>query len=217
VQLGIDYSEADSGLTTIGTKASTKQVMPLSLDTDQATADLDAVSASAKAEKQMPINLEGVPQAEAQLEALSASRTATIVIVTYHVDGGGGGTAGVGDNGATWSPGNYGSLGDGGNGFIPESNGSGWDTFPSYAAGDVFVPTPRLAMVGDQPGGEWIGSIAQAQARFGGQGGQGTIVNAPLNIYAPVYGVDDLGAILAAHADGIMKAVEQNATLAQWR
>ena len=61
-------------------------------------------------------------------------------------------------------------------------------------------------MVGDQPGGEWIGSIDQANARFGGKGGQVSI-SAPLNINAPVYGVDDLSAILASHREGIMRAV----------
>jgi TP901 family phage tail tape measure protein len=232
VQLGIDYSEADNGLTTIGTKASTKQVMPLSLDTGQATADLEAVSTSAKTEKQMPIVLEGVSQAQAIIDRLTAPEEKDIYIVTHYgsVGGGGGSNSGVshgagGQYGADVSSTDIWAEGSGGQGGVYGSPGgyggnpTSFDMWngPSFAAGDVFVPTPTLAMVGDQPGGEWIGSIAQAQARFGGQGGQGITVSAPLNIYAPVYGVDDLGAILAAHADGIMKAVEQNATLAQWR
>ena len=59
IQLGIDYTEADAGVTTVQGKAGTKQTMPLSLDSGAAVASLEAVSDSAQTEKKMPIRAGG--------------------------------------------------------------------------------------------------------------------------------------------------------------
>jgi len=95
--------------------------------------------------------------------------------------------------------------------FTPSTGGmSGGEYWlPTFASGDVYVPRPTLAVVGDRPGGEWIGGIDQAIARFGSTTtSQPQIrIDAPLNINAPVYGVDDLSAVLAAHKEGIMSAI----------
>jgi hypothetical protein len=67
---------------------------------------------------------------------------------------------------------------------------------PSYAEGDVFVPEPTLAVVGDRPGGEWIGGIDQAIERFGGGGGGQIVINAPTTIQGNVYGIADMDAYM---------------------
>ena len=190
--LGEDYSQ-------------TSTTKPVDLDVGAANSKLVTLDDQITEQKKTPIEIDD-SSAMATIDALDAAASAPVTKVVTVVTVGGGG------DGGDYGPGNYGNLDNGdSNGFIPETNSSGWDTFPSYAVGDVFVPTPRLAMVGDQPGGEWIGSIDQAQARFGSKGGQISI-DAPLNINAPVYGVDDLNAILVAHQEGIMRAVA-NATL----
>ena len=177
---------------------------PVDLDVGAANSKLVTLDDQITEQKKTPIEIDD-SSAMVTIDALDAAASAPVTKVVTVVTVGGGG-------GGDYGPGNYGNLDNGdSNGFIPETNSSGWDTFPSYAVGDVFVPTPRLAMVGDQPGGEWIGSIDQAQARFGSKGGQISI-DAPLNINAPVYGVDDLNSILTAHQEGIMRAVA-NATL----
>ena len=109
---------------------------------------------------------------------------------------------------------------DGYSAVVPEGFGETGSPFgynlPWYGEGDVFVGRPTLAVVGDRPGGEWIGGLDQAAARFGGRGGQGISISAPLNINAPVYGVDDLNAILAAHSENIVREVKAEMAQDQW-
>lgn len=99
----------------------------------------------------------------------AASAPVTKIVYVQEVSSGGGGSSGGYDN--------VNAIDDG------WWSNEGWDTFPSYGAGDVFVPEPTLAIVGDRAGGEWIGGIDQAVARFGSTPGSTSlrVVNVTVN------------------------------------
>lgn len=161
-------------------KSEEEITFPAVLDTSQADSQLEEFKGKATEEQQMPIQVDD-SQALAAIAAIDAAASKPVVkqVIIQEVGGGG-------------IPSGYGS------GNVGES---AWGTplytgvtFPSYGTGDVFVPVPTLAIVGDRPGGEWVGGIDQAKARFGG-GGQ-IVVNYSSHISGPIYGVDDLNRVL---------------------
>ena len=180
--LGYDYSaEAEVGA------SSTK---PVDLDVGAADSKLAQLTGQIEEKRSTPVEIDdsGAMSAISALdEAAGGTVVKTIIIETIYAGGGGGGEG-------------YDNMADAVFNLPVQS----------FASGDVFVPAPTLAVVGDQPGGEWIGSIEQAQSRFGGQGGQGISISAPLVINAPVYGVDDLNGILTEHREGIMRAIHNS-------
>jgi len=114
------------------------------------------------------------------IAAINAAASAPVTKPVYVQQiGGYGGGSGGGSSGDDWWSNPYGSP----------------YYLPSYAEGDVFVPEPTLAVVGDRPGGEWIGGIDQAIERFGGGSGQ-VVINAPVTIQGNVYGISDLDAYM---------------------
>lgn len=174
-----------------------------SLDTSAAESQLSGLISQLGEEQQIPISIDdsqAMSTIEAINEAASASVTKTIYIQELYTSGGGGGGGSYG-GGSDWWDSNPFSY------YSPYY-------LPSYAEGDVFVPEPTLAVVGDRPGGEWIGGIDQAIERFGGGGaGQGIVINSPLTIQGDVYGVQDLESRFARHTEEIQQVL----TNMQWR
>jgi len=72
-----------------------------------------------------------------------------------------------------------------------------------------FVPRPTLAVVGDRPGGEYVLSAERVQRMAGGGGGGSVTLNAPLNVYAPIYGVSDLEQLFDEHTKEVQQLVAQ--------
>ncbi|HOV82706.1 MAG TPA: phage tail tape measure protein [Methanothrix sp.] len=177
---------------------------PAVLDTSQADSQLDEFKDKATEEQKIPIQVDDstAMSAIAAIDA-AASRPVTKLVYVQEVGGGGGYGGGYNPYSGAYS----GYTGS----FTPETGGMSGGIYwlPTFASGDVYVPRPTLAVVGDRPGGEWIGGIDQAIARFGSiTTSQPQIkIDAPLNINAPVYGVDDLEAVLEAHKEGIMRAI----------
>ncbi len=172
-----------------------------SLDTSAAESQLSGLFSQLSEEQQIPISIDdsqAMSTIEAINEAASASVTKTIYVQELYVSGVSGGGGGSTGGGSEWWENQWG---------LPYY-------LPSYAEGDVFVPEPTLAVVGDRPGGEWIGGIDQAIERFGGGGaGQGIVINAPMTILGDVYGVQDLEARFARHTEEIQQVL----TNMQWR
>jgi len=148
------------------------------IDTSAAESQLSSLKSQMAEEQKIPISVDD-SQAMSAIAAINAAASAPVTKPVY-----------------VQQIGSYGGGGGGGSDWwdSPYSTYSPY-YLPSYAEGDVFVPEPTLAVVGDRPGGEWIGGIDQAIERFGGGGGQ-IVINAPMTIQGNVYGVDDLGAYM---------------------
>jgi len=151
-----------------------------SLDTSAAESQWSSFQAKLTEEQKIPINVDD-SQAMSAIAAINAAASAPVTKPVYvqQIGGYGGGGGFGGDTGSDWWSNPYGSP----------------YYLPSYAEGDVFVPEPTLAVVGDRPGGEWIGGIDQAIERFGGGSGQ-VVINAPVTIQGNVYGISDLDAYM---------------------
>jgi hypothetical protein len=150
-----------------------------SLDTSAAESQWSSFQAKLTEEQKVPINVDD-SQAMSAIAAINAAASAPVTKPVYVQQiGGYGGGSGGGSSGDDWWSNPYGSP----------------YYLPSYAEGDVFVPEPTLAVVGDRPGGEWIGGIDQAIERFGGGSGQ-VVINAPVTIQGNVYGISDLDAYM---------------------
>jgi len=179
---------------------------PAVLDTTEADSQLDEFKEKATEEQQMPIQVDD-SAAMAAIAAIDAAASQPVTKLVYVQEVSVGSSGGYGGGYNPYSGAYSGYTGA----FTPSTGGmSGGEYWlPTFASGDVYVPRPTLAVVGDRPGGEWIGGIDQAIARFGSTTtSQPQIrIDAPLNINAPVYGVDDLSAVLAAHKEGIMSAI----------
>ena len=148
------------------------------IDTSAAESQLSSLKSQMAEEQKIPLSVDD-SQAMSAIAAINAAASAPVTKPVY-----------------VQQIGSYGGGGGGGSDWwdSPYSTYSPY-YLPSYAEGDVFVPEPTLAVVGDRPGGEWIGGIDQAIERFGGGGGQ-IVINAPMTIQGNVYGVDDLGAYI---------------------
>ncbi|MCK9569475.1 phage tail tape measure protein [Candidatus Pacearchaeota archaeon] len=143
--------------------------MPATLDTSEADAQLATFQESAKEEQTIPVAVDD-NAAMSAIAAIDAAASAPVTKIVYVQEVGGGSSV--------YNPysGDYsgytGAYSPGTGGY---SGGEYW--LPAFGAGDVFVPEPTLAIVGDRPGGEWIGGIDQAMARFGGNAGSQVVVN----------------------------------------
>lgn len=166
------------GTIALGEDYSQPVTKPLQLDDSAARATLNAFDDTAKTPQEVPITADG-SQANGVIEAIRANAAAGAYMPIYSSQVGGG----------DWWDAVTSPLG-----------------IPRFGAGDTFVSEPTLAVVGDRPGGEWIGGPDQARARFGG----GTVsIDARVMINAPVYGVDDLEARLAAHQEETISRIYQ--------
>jgi len=149
------------------------------IDTSAAESQLSGLKSQMSEEQKIPITVDD-SQAMSAIAAINAAASAPVTKPVYVQQiGGYGGGSGGGSSGDDWWSNPYGSP----------------YYLPSYAEGDVFVPEPTLAVVGDRPGGEWIGGIDQAIERFGGGSGQ-VVINAPVTIQGNVYGISDLDAYM---------------------
>jgi hypothetical protein len=151
------------------------------IDTSAAESQLSSLKSQMAEEQKIPISVDD-SQAMSAISAINAAASAPVTKPVYvqQIGSIGGYGGGGGSSGSDWWDNPYGSP----------------YYLPSYAEGDVFVPEPTLAVVGDRPGGEWIGGIDQAIERFGGGGGGQVVINAPMTIQGNVYGVDDLAAYM---------------------
>lgn len=148
------------------------------IDTSAAESQLSSLKSQMAEEQKIPLSVDD-SQAMSAISAINAAASAPVTKPVYvqqigSYGGGGGGSDWWDSPYSTYSP--Y--------------------YLPSYAEGDVFVPEPTLAVVGDRPGGEWIGGIDQAIERFGGGGGGQVIINAPVTIQGSVYGISDMDAYM---------------------
>lgn len=192
MKLSVDKTEADTAITDIETKAKKEQKIPLKVDDIEAKTTLTAVEKEAQKARTMPLKIDD-RQAKAAIRGIdaAASRPVTKIVYVKEVGGGGGGSS-------YWGPGPN---------TLDDSLFGDWDTFPSYGAGDVFVPQPTLAVVGDRPGGEWIGGLDQAAARFGGSGKAGNIVvNYSPTIYSTM-GKEELAELLEEHDEKLIAKI----------
>lgn len=133
----------------LGKDYSEPAIKPLELDDTSARNTLTAFNSSAKETVTVPLHADG-SQAMGVIGQIraAAAQGAFMPIYSGAAGGGGGLPVDIINQGIFESP----------------------LSFPGFGIGDVFVPEPTLAVVGDRPGGEWIGGIDQAQARFGGRG-----------------------------------------------
>jgi TP901 family phage tail tape measure protein len=148
------------------------------IDTSAAESQLSSLKSQMAEEQKIPLSVDD-SQAMSAISAINAAASAPVTKPVYvqqigSYGGGGGGSDWWDSPYSTYSP--Y--------------------YLPSYAEGDVFVPEPTLAVVGDRPGGEWIGGIDQAIERFGGGGGGQVVINAPTTIQGNVYGIADMDAYM---------------------
>ena len=152
-----------------------------SIDTSAAESQLSSLKSQMSEEQKIPLSVDD-SQAMSAIAAINAAASAPVTKPVYVQQIGGiGGYGGGGGGGSDWWDSPYST-------YSPYY-------LPSYAEGDVFVPEPTLAVVGDRPGGEWIGGIDQAIERFGGGGGQ-IVINAPMTIQGNVYGIADMDAYM---------------------
>lgn len=140
------------------------------VDTTQATQDVDALQTDAEDQASMPITADG-SQAFAVIAQIRADAAAGATMPIYTSGGGYGGSEGLGNG-------------------VFESNEWAWD-IPSFAEGS-FVSSPTLAIVGDRPGGEIVAGLDQLR----GLGGTKIEITYSPVIHGPIYGVDDLNAVL---------------------
>ncbi|MFA5408151.1 MAG: phage tail tape measure protein, partial [Bacilli bacterium] len=151
------------------------------IDTSAAESQLSSLKSQMSEEQKIPITVDD-SQAMSAIAAIDAAAGAAVTKPVYVQQiGGYGGGGGYGEPISSYWDNPYDS---------PFGNPY------SFAEGDVFVPEPTLAVVGDRPGGEWIGGIDQAIERFGGGSGGQVVINAPMTIQGNVYGVDDLNAYM---------------------
>jgi hypothetical protein len=151
------------------------------IDTSAAESQLSSLKSQMSEEQKIPITVDD-SQAMSAIAAIDAAAGAAVTKPVYVQQiGGYGGGGGYGEPISSYWDNPYDS---------PFGNPY------SFAEGDVFVPEPTLAIVGDRPGGEWIGGIDQAIERFGGGSGGQVVINAPMTIQGNVYGVDDLNAYM---------------------
>jgi TP901 family phage tail tape measure protein len=148
------------------------------IDTSAAESQLSSLKSQMAEEQKIPISVDD-SQAISAIAAINAAASAPVTKPVYVQQIGGIGGYGGGGGGSDWWENPYDSP----------------YYLPSYAEGDVFVPEPTLAVVGDRPGGEWIGGLDQAIERFGGGGGQ-VVINAPTTIQGNVYGIADMDAYM---------------------
>lgn len=150
------------------------------IDTSAAESQLSSLKSQMAEEQKIPLSVDD-SQAMSAISAINAAASAPVTKPVYvqQIGSIGGYGGGGGSTGSDWWDNPYGSP----------------YYLPSYAEGDVFVPEPTLAVVGDRPGGEWIGGIDQAIERFGGGGGQ-IVINAPMTIQGNVYGIADMDAYM---------------------
>jgi TP901 family phage tail tape measure protein len=189
VTVGHDYkAEMEQYLASVSGADATKY--PIALDTSQADSDLEGLKTKATEEQQLPIKIDD-SAAMASIAAIDAAASAPIMKPVYVQEIGGGGYGG-GQN--YLSSGEYSGIYNNISDFVA-----------SFAVGDIFVPKPTLAVVGDRPGGEYIGGLDQARARFGGGGG--VTVNMPITIQGPIYGVDDLKGVLEANNRDLVQRI----------
>jgi hypothetical protein len=154
--------------------------MSPSLDTSAAESQWSSFQSKLSEEQKVPITVDD-SQAMSAIAAIDAAAGAAVTKPVYVQQiGGYGGGGGYGEPISSYWDNPYDS---------PFGNPY------SFAEGDVFVPEPTLAVVGDRPGGEWIGGIDQAIERFGGGSGQ-VVINAPVTIQGNVYGISDLDAYM---------------------
>lgn len=151
------------------------------IDTSAAESQLSGLKSQMAEEQKIPISVDD-SQAMSAISAINAAASAPVTKPVYvqQIGSIGGYGGGGGSTGSDWWDNPYGSP----------------YYLPSYAEGDVFVPEPTLAVVGDRPGGEWIGGIDQAIERFGGGGGGQVVINAPVTIQGSVYGISDMDAYM---------------------
>lgn len=207
MKLSIDKTEAETSITEIETKAKKEQKMPLKIGDVDAKATLTAVETEAQKMRTMPLKVNDA-QAKSAIAGIDAAASRPVTKYVYVVevsDGGGGG--GDWGGGSTFYP------------FTPEGGGyqGGIYWLPTFGAGDVFVPQPTLAIVGDRPGGEWIGGLDQAQARFGGAGKVGNItVHYSPTIYSNM-GREELEDLLEEHDEKLMEMIGEKMNSSQNR
>ncbi len=147
-------------------RAGVSGATPVKLDTTEAEGQWAKIKGEITTEQQTPLKIDDT-QAMSAIAAIEAAASAPVIKPVYVVEYGGGG--------GNVAPGWVGDMG-----FDPST----W--IPAFGEGDVFVPEPTLAIVGDRPGGEWIGGIDQARARFGG--GTGTVININVTVNGDVTG-----------------------------
>jgi len=189
--------------------------MKVSIDTTDAEASIEKVQEDIEEERKMPLKVDD-SAAKATIAGIdaAASRPVTKLVYVQEVSVGGGGGYGGGYN-------PYSGVYSGYTGsFTPETGGmeGGIYWLPTFASGDVFVPEPTLAIVGDRPGGEWIGGIDQAVARFGGK----PSVNQSITVnYSPVINGSDLSAaelseLLEEHDEKLMNKIGEKLNSSQY-
>ncbi len=162
--------------------------LKLDLDTSQAEGTWHEFQAQITEEQKMPLTMDD-SQAMSAIAGIEQRASQPVVKPVYVQE--------IGSSSPYRAP-----------GVAPMSAQDTWyNWLPSYGAGDVFVPEPTLAIVGDRPGGEWIGGLDQAQARFGGAG-QITI-SPTYQFNAPIYGVDDLQAVLEENNRRLVQQVAE--------
>lgn len=192
MKLSVDKSEADSAITEIETKAKKEQKMPVKVDDEAAKTTITSVETEAQKPRTMPLKIDD-SSAKATIASIDAAASAPVTKIVYveEVGGGGGG-------GSSWL--------SGGDDWFSRQD---WSQFPSYATGDVFVPEPRLAVVGDRPGGEWIGGIDQAVARFGAKPSQSVTINYSPVIYGANLSASEIEELLEEHDEKLIAKIAE--------
>jgi len=171
----------------------------INADCAEADAALEKLDAKATSTKTAKLNLD-TTEAEKDVLAFNslASKPITKSIYIDYIDGGYDGGYDSGD----WYSGGI-------------SGSSTWQDVmwpyayqvPFFGSGDVFVRQPTLAVVGDRPGGEWIGGIDQAKARFGGAGTSQISIKIEQNINGTGLSVDELSRVLSKNNEEIYREV----------
>ncbi len=188
--------------------------MAVQLDTTEAKGSLTEIVEETKKERKMPLDINDI-QAKAAIAGIdaAASRPVTKIVYVQEVSSGGG----YSDYYDPYTGSYGGYTGD----FTAETGGYSGGTYwlPTYGVGDVFVPEPTLAIVGDRPGGEWIGGIDQAVARFGGKAaaGQNVVVNYSPVINGASLSADELSQLLEEHDEKLMGKIAEKLKDSQYR
>jgi len=187
--------------------------MQVTLDTTKAETDITALETEIKKEQEMPLQINDT-QAKAAIAGIdaAASKPVTKIVYVQEVSSGG-------SSGNDWLSSGYGggynpysgAYADYTGDFTPETGGmqGGEYWLPTFGTGDVFVPEPTLAIVGDRPGGEWIGGIDQAVVRFGGgsKAGANIVVNYSPVINAAAMSQEELAALLDEHDTKLIEKI----------
>ena len=210
MKLSVDKTEADAAITEIETKAKKEQKMPVKVDDEAAKTTITSVETEAQKPRTMPLKIDD-SQAKAAIAGIDAAASAPVTKIVYveEVGGGGGGSSWLSDpvwgggGGSSWLYDPVDILNDG------IWDNADWDTFPSYGAGDVFIPEPQLAVVGDRPGGEWIGGIDQAVARFGAKPSQSITINYSPVIYGANLSASEIEGLLEEHDEKLITKIAE--------